>query len=326
MKPTTTKPKKQSARLKAKCDALLAGLASLSLDYDPGLSPEWYSSICEAGFRGIDSHTSVAVLCGLAYDNQPLTLRALMYRAVSVGLFPSTDSKWYDKTGRLVSRMRRLGLIPYPWIVDNLRSTQKPSSWSGLSDFADTVRGAYRKDFWANLPEYVHVLCEKDAVAGTVAPVTREFDVPLSPIRGYISDSFAFELGNHWKQIDKPIHIYYIGDYDPSGFDLERDAKKKLTDFAGKEITWTRLGVAESDFEQFGLIELAVKKTDKRWRKFVEQRGERCAEIDALPPPELRRRIKSAIESHVPQERWEQLKLIEAEERATFAKLLEEVA
>ncbi len=301
-------------------DELLTGLASLGLE--PRLTPESYQQICKCGFRGIDNNIAVAVLAELAIENQPLTVRSLMYRAVSCGLFPSTDAKWYDKTVRLVGRMRRAGIIPYEFIVDNMRATQKPSTWSGLSEFADTVRESYRKDFWSQLPAYVHVICEKDAIAGTISGVTEEYDVALSPIRGYISDSYAYELGTHFRNIEKPAVVCYLGDFDPSGMDIERDCRDKLETFKRGPIPWKRLGVLDSDFDEFRLIELRPKRTDSRWRTFVQGHGCRAAEIDAIPPNELRRRVRNAIEAFVPEEKWERLKAVEELERESFSRTL----
>ena len=88
---------------------------------------------------------------------------------------PSTDQCHYAALGRIVTRLREAHVLPFQWIVDSIRSTLKPSSWSGLDDFADAVRDAYRRDFWASLPDYVHVIVEKDAMAGVLQPVTREF-------------------------------------------------------------------------------------------------------------------------------------------------------
>ena len=60
--------------------------------------------------------------------------------------------------------------MPFSWIVDGVRcSTVNPNSWSGLADYAETVRNAYRLNFWGgSLPHYVHFIVEKDAVAGRV--------------------------------------------------------------------------------------------------------------------------------------------------------------
>jgi hypothetical protein len=209
--------------------------------------------------------------------------------------------------------------MPYAWIVDNMRSTKKPSSWSGLEEFIDTARNAYRKDFWGHLPNYVHLFCEKDAIAGTIEPITREYDVSLSPIRGYCSDSFAYEIGNQWAQIDKPIFAYYLGDYDPSGFDIERDLEKKIRLHAGdREIHWERLGVNQEDFDAFNLVKLKPKLTDKRTEKFVQDHGEYCAEIDAIPPRSIRGRIESKILELIPIDEWERLKKVEKLEKESF--------
>lgn len=211
----------------------------------------------------------------------------------------------------MMTRLREAGIVPFTWIVDNMRSSIKPSSWSGLNDFADTVRSAYRMDFWERLPEYVHVFVEKDAIAGVFAPVTQEYDVALSPIRGYVSLSFAHQIADQWSQIEKPIFAYYAGDFDPSGFDLERDLKAKLTRYCDREFHWERLAVNIDDFEKFDLFPLEPKKSDRRYAKFVATHGDQCAELDALPATELRRRVRDAIEGHIPSGEWERLQELE---------------
>jgi hypothetical protein len=269
-----------------------------------------------------------------------------MYRLVSGGWLPSTDREHNTRLGRLMTRLREAGIVPFSWIVDGVRSTDKPSSWSGLADYARSVRDCYRLDFWARLPHYIHFIVEKDAVAGTLSPVTREYDVALSPIRGYSSLSFAHEIASTWNEIDKPIFCYFMGDFDASGFDLERDIREKLQRYCpnrtfmpvddeygldeldcwrnslnrADEAIFHRIAIVDSDFEEFDLLPLAVKATDTRARNFREQHGDRCAELDAIPSTELRRRVKEIIESHIDVERdeWERLQGVEAEEKQTL--------
>ena len=62
-------------------------------------------------------------------------------------------------------------------------------------------------------------------MAGTLGPVTREYDDSLSPIRGYSSLSFAHEIASTWSSIEKPIFCYFLGDFDASGFDLKTGDK-----------------------------------------------------------------------------------------------------
>ena len=137
------------------------------------------------------------------YANKPDTVRGNMYMVVSnePWLLPDTSDKSYDRVQTLLNRLRENGTIPMrpAWIVDNIRQTIKPSSWSGLNDFAETAVNAYRLDFWASLSEYIEVIVEKDTVAGKVAAVTREFDVPLHPIRGYSSLTYADDIARGWR-------------------------------------------------------------------------------------------------------------------------------
>src|SRR5262245_28424341 len=81
----------------------------------------------------------------------PMTLRQLYYRLVSAGVLANRQAE-YKRLGHVMTRLRENGDVPRTWIVDHVRSTLKPSSWTGLDDFGETVRQVYRKDFWARLP------------------------------------------------------------------------------------------------------------------------------------------------------------------------------
>lgn len=323
--------------MKTKLDSFCDSLRSEG--WEPGLTERSYQRIIDCGLYG-KNLSLAAVATEIACDEQPITLRGLFYRVVSAGFLPSTDQKHYSRLGRVLTTLRERGVVPFNWIIDNLRSTQKPSSWSGLGDYADVVRDCYRKDFWSHLPEYVHIFCEKDAIAGVISPVTEEYDVALSPIRGYVSLSFAHEIAEQWNGIEKSIHAYYVGDFDPSGFDLERDLREKLERYTGmtfgghlshpmpegyQVISWTRLGVNSEDFDDFNLLPLEVKRKDRRCAKFIQEHGEQCAELDAIPPTEIRRRIREAIESHIPQDEWQRLQEVEAAEKESFAKFMEQM-
>lgn len=288
--------------------------------WTPTLSEDSYQAIMSIGLRS-KSLPLAFVAVEIAFNEKPITLRGLMYRVVSAGLLPSTDKEHYTRLGRIMTTLREAGAVPFSWIVDNIRATDKPSSWSGLEDFAESVREAYRKDFWASMPDYVHVIVEKDAIAGVLAPTTREYDVRLSPIRGYVSLSFAHEIASTWNRISKPIYAYYLGDFDPSGFDLERDIREKLNRYCTSPFWWERLGVNEDDFDAFDLIPLAVKTKDRRSKRFVQEHGHRCAELDAIPATELRGRVEQAITQHIDKKRWQKLQQTERVERESIAKI-----
>lgn len=293
--------------------------------WKPGLTRKSYESITGLGFRSKTlplAFVATQILC----EEQPMTLRGLFYRVVSAGWLPSTDRAHYSRLCRLMTTLREERVVPFTWLVDHVRNTIKPSSWSGLADFADTVRDAYRKNFWASLPAYVHVFCEKDAMAGVLAPVAEEYDVPLSIIRGFVSVSFAHEVATLWNQIEKPIAAYYLGDFDPSGLSLEQDLREKLTRYCDRAFSWLRLGVCPEDFAGFNLYPLRPKRTDSRTQWFRSQGYTQCAELDAIPATALRARLEQAILAHIPTEEWERLRLVEERERASFHEVLDRMA
>jgi hypothetical protein len=126
------------------------------------------------------------------------------------------------------------------------------------------VSEAYRKDFWERLPVYVHVFCEKEAMAGMLTPTTRQYDVSLPIVRGFSGISYLHEAAAQWREIEKPIFAYYLGDFDPSGLDLERDIHEKLRRYAKRDFAWKRLAVNLDDFSTFNLFPLTPKSKDTR--------------------------------------------------------------
>ncbi len=257
---------------------------------------------------------------------RPMTLRQLFYRLISAGAMANSQPQ-YKRIGCIMTRLREANHVPLDWIVDHVRATLKPSSWTGLGDFGETIRTAYRKDFWAKMLVHVELFVEKDAIAGTIQPVTEEYDIRLHVCRGYSSVSFAGHIAELWKYIPKPIHCYYVGDFDPSGFDIERDLREKLARYSGRRekppatcsgnrfFSWTRLAVRLDDFAAHDLIRLPVKDKDNRSAGFRRTWGNDCAEVDALAPSELRRRVGDAVKAHIELKEWERLLEIETLEK-----------
>lgn len=315
-----TKRRSRRESIDNQIDALLMKLDSLSVQAD--LTRDTYANIINCGYRG-ENLVLACAIASIVIDNQPMTLRSVFYRVVSAGLKPSTDKVHYKAVQRVLKSLRRKGLLPYRWIVDSIRSTVKPSSWSGLADYVETIQDVYRKDFWRDLPDYVHVIAEKDAIAGVLQPITNKYDVALSPLRGFVSDSFVYSIAETWNQIDKPIHAVYLGDFDPSGMNIEQACKQRLRELCSKDFEWIRLGVNGDHIERFNLLPLEPKTKDTRYRRFVRTHGTQCAEIDALPTNALRGMLDDFINQYIPQDEWERLKEIEAIERESFKSTLE---
>jgi hypothetical protein len=298
-------------------------------EFTPTFTEQSYANIIAAGFNRA-CLPAAFVLTQLALELQPITVRGLMYRAQAAGLYPDTSDKFYQQTERVILKLRRAGIIPYDWIVDSTRRRLKPSSWSGLSDFGEDAAACYRRNLWARQRDYIEFFVEKDAMAAILEPVTAEFDVHLNVIRGQVSETFVWNIAEEWKKIDKPIHAYYLGDHDPSGLRIEASLKSKLSGFTDKEFHWERLAVTTKDFADNHLLGFKVKRKGNSgqnlargsWQPYIDEHGDRCIEVDAISPGEIRERVRETIEGHIDQREWKALQNIERRERETLKETL----
>jgi hypothetical protein len=257
-------------------------------------------------------------------NEQPMTVRGVFYRAVSAGIYPDTGEKHYRQCQQIVLKLRRRGFLQFQWIVDSTRRRLKPSSWSGLDDYAETVASCYRRDLWARQNDYLEVFVEKDAMAGVIEPVTQQFDIHLNVIRGQVSETFAWNIAAVWQQISKPIYAYYLGDHDPSGLEIESTLRRKLLEFTGREIRWKRLAVTKAQFKRKDILGFPVKRSGapSRWRSYIKAYGDRCVEVDALEPNEIRALVKTAIEGHIDEVEWRALQETERLEKESIRDLV----
>lgn len=125
--------------------------------------------------------------------------------------------------------------------------------------------------------------------------------------RGYSSLSYLHGAAMQIKYIYQPTHIYYFGDYDPSGRDIPIDIEAKPRRFAPEaEIHFEIIGVTPEQIEIFNLQTRPKKKTDSRSKNFE---GE-SVEVDAIPPNILCLMVRQVMERHIDRHQLQQSRLI----------------
>jgi len=245
-----------------------------------------------------------------------MTVRQVYYQMVSRGAIDKTEAEYKQTVCRLLADMRLAGEIPFGWIADNTRWMRKPRTHSSLENaLRDTAR-TYRRSVWDSQDVYVEVWLEKDALAGVLYQETEAWDVPLMVTRGYSSLSYLHEAAEAIASEDKPAHLYYFGDYDPSGVDITRSVERRLREFAPEaEIHFERVAVTPEQIALWKLPTRPTKKSDSRSKNFT---GE-SVEVDAIPPDKLRALVRDCIEQHVDEAAFESLQVAEADERKILA-------
>jgi hypothetical protein len=170
------------------------------------------------------------------------------------------------------------------------------------------------------------IACEKAALEGIFSQVVDKYGASLWTLRGFNSESFEYEWAEEIRELNdagKKVVIYYFGDFDPSGLSIEATSKRKLEAW-GAKFTWVRAGLLLEDFDRFNLIRIPVKRStpekkgDSRAEPFLSKFGDQAAELDALKPAELERRIRESIENHIDRDRWTRMVGVEKAEKESL--------
>jgi hypothetical protein len=221
--------------------------------------------------------------------------------------------------------MRECGEIPYEWFVDSTRWIRKPITHNSISDLLEDCQRTYRRSLWRDQPAYCEVWTEKDAIASILVSKTDEFDVPLMVCRGFSSKTFLHSTGREIKRQGKPAHIFYFGDYDPSGLSISNVIERDLRKYSdNSEIYFKRLAVTEQQIVDFNLPTRPTKETDSRSKNFA---GE-SVELDAIPAATLKVLAHNAIVDLIdPNAYWSVLSAEQSEREslAQFTRLYEMV-
>ena len=242
---------------------------------------------------------------------EPMTVRQVFYQATVKGIVEKTENGYVKVQTNLV-RMRRDGDLPYEWITDHSRARRRPYTYDSVQGALDDTAKTYRKALWRNIDAYVEVWIEKDALTGVVEPITDAHDVSLMSARGYASLSFLSEAAEYIRDLNVPVYIYHLGDFDPSGVNAGEKIEQGLRELApDADIHFERLAVNEAQIAEWNLPTRPTKSSDTRSRNF----GDISVELDAIRPDDLRDLVRKAIERHLPPEEFKVLKIAEKSER-----------
>lgn len=250
------------------------------------------------------------VMLAILAEDQPMTVRQVFYRLVSIGTIEKTEAEYKSTVCRLLTEMRLGGDLPFHWIADSTRWMRKPRTHDGLAALMEETARLYRRKLWNDQEVYCEIWLKKEALAGVLLDVTNEWDVPLLVTRGYPSISFLHTAADGINRQGKPTFLYYFGDHDPSGVDIQRNITERLRQFAPYAvINVERVAVTPDQIEEWSLPLRPTKKSDTRAKNF--QGG--SVEVDAIPPAKLRELAEERIVQHVDEH---QLRVTEAAERS----------
>lgn len=122
----------------------------------------------------------------------------------------------------------------------------------------------------------------------------------------------------------RPV-VFHLGDHDPSGIDMTRDNRERLSMFAGTPIQVVRLGLNINQVEQYRPPPNPTKITDSRAAAYITEFGDESWELDALSPEVIERLIEDAVTSMRDARLWDAALEREATERDQLDALAEDL-
>jgi hypothetical protein len=249
-----------------------------------------------------------------------MTVRQVYYQLVTLGVIEKTEQEYKGTVCRLLAEMRRDGTLPYHKIADNTRWMRKPDTFSGLEEMLSLTHQTYRRAIWDSQDAYVEIWLEKEALAGVLVDVTAKWDVPLMVTRGYPSLSYVHSAAQAIEAQGKPAYLYYFGDRDPSGVDIDRFVEQSIHEMAPDvDLHFERVAVTEAQLEELSLPTRPTKKTDSRSKGL---KGE-SVEVDAIDPDTLCEICDACITRHIDQAAYYRMQEVEDAERDTLARMIE---
>lgn len=256
-----------------------------------------------------------------------LTLRQLYYQFVARGLLPNKQAN-YDRLGGLLSDARLAGLVSWAAIEDRTRNLQGLNTVAGPAQAVKQARDGYRRDLWQDQPWRPEVWIEKEALVGVIGGICNTLRVDFFACKGYNSQSEQWRAGRRFGRYvqkgQRPI-VFHLGDHDPSGLDMTRDNRDRLSLFAGAPVMVQRLALNMAQVRQYNPPPNPAKITDSRAAAYMAEHGDESWELDALSPAVISDLIEQAVLKVRDESLWDAALAREATERDMLDNIIEEL-
>jgi hypothetical protein len=252
---------------------------------------------------------------------QPITGRGIGYKLFARGLIPSMATAEMQKVYRLLRIAREQDDIPWEWIVDETRSLERVSTWDDPEHYAKCVAQSYRRDFWNQQPSRCEVWSEKGTVRGVLQPVLDEYAVGFRVMHGFSGATTVHEISQD--DDGRDLIALYVGDFDPSGmFMSEEDLPRRLFNYQGDHVELRRIALTREHVNGLLSFPAADKRKDPRFRWFVTNHGDRCWELDAMDPNDLRDCVEEAIKELIEPTAWARCEAVNKAEQKSLETII----
>jgi hypothetical protein len=281
------------------------------------------------------------------------TLRTMYYQLVGANVIPN-EKYTYSSLSRFTTDLRKNDVLPMDCFDDNTRriidiydTYYTPEQYIDnriqrlINAPANYIAQIPR---WYKQPNYVEVWTEKDAMTGILYSLLKDRQVRLVPNRGFSGQKFIHDnlkrletkirLAEGGFNAIQYIHIIYLGDFDPSGDNMD-NVIRNMFKWARKEkphpyhiwklddgITFERLALTPEQVTEYNLAsnpdldnpesKLYEKlRNDPRASEFVRKYGSLLQfEVDSLygqKPQLFKKLLLDAVDKYFDQDIYDEV-------------------
>jgi hypothetical protein len=202
--------------------------------------------------------------------------------------------------------LREKGVVPWSWLVDETRDL---TSWSYADDaysYVDQELQSFRLDLWEGEPPPL-ILCESRSLAGVLRSITGTYLCPIAATNGQVGGFLHTDIGPLVAEAGSIQRVFYLGDLDFSGEQIEENTRRVLEDYG--DLEWERLAITQRQANEKHLT--AIRKPDRR---FKPVRYFDAIETEALKQVEIQRILRERLNAELP-EPLEDVQVREHEQR-----------
>lgn len=240
-----------------------------------------------------------------------VTVRQLFYQMTVSGIITNCIADYKRMDAALV-KARDNNDVDWSIFEDDSRTEQiNRGDYTSIEEFKYTIKNQWKNwnnytDIWKNQDVHLEIFIEKNALLNQVNNVAEKYQVNVCPVKGYSSYTYLGKQGDRLNNYSKVV-ILYIGDFDPSGLDIQRSIEQRLNSYSCGNYTMNRIALTWNQIQQLQLPSYFVKLKDTRSKDFISKYGNNCWETEALSPTDLAKTIEDEILKYFDTSKYQQL-------------------
>jgi len=159
---------------------------------------------------------------------------------------------------------------------------------------------------------HLEIWCEKSTMNDVLEPICRRYGINLITSLGELSVTAVHQLIMRMGEMEKPVRIFYVSDFDPAGECMPLSVARKIEYYIRLEeleesVKLKQIMLTAGQCRKYQLPRTPIKEKEKRKAGFEGRHGTGATELDALEAlhaGQMARIIKEVVLPYIDIDAW----------------------